>query len=215
MGLILNGSYGGELLTTLVNLYKGHSTPDFVQMSQCLIFLDDPLAVADVLEKLSNSSDADALMAYQIAFDMYESAPQQFLSRVLAAVRRTAPIPITEKEEEKPKEESSEAMETDDKPEEKEKKEAPAPVLDTKEAQLKALVELLDWLSRATNWDKLSATATLVQQTEVTYPRVKEFRAWFPLPHCLPRDQSVISQFFCPMSLLKCGDIEANPGPPM
>ena len=58
MGLILNGSYGGELLTTLVNLYKGHSTPDFVQMSQCLIFLDEPLAVADVLEKLSNGKDA-------------------------------------------------------------------------------------------------------------------------------------------------------------
>ena len=58
MGLILNGSYRGELLTTLVNLYKGHSTPDFVQMSQCLIFLDEPLAVADVLEKLSNGNDA-------------------------------------------------------------------------------------------------------------------------------------------------------------
>ena len=58
MGLILNGSYGGELLTTLVNLYKGHSTPDFVQMSQCLIFLDQPLAVADFLEKLSNGNDA-------------------------------------------------------------------------------------------------------------------------------------------------------------
>ena len=58
MGLILNGSYRRELLTTLVNLYKGHSTPDFVQMSQCLIFLDEPLAVADVLEKLSNGKDA-------------------------------------------------------------------------------------------------------------------------------------------------------------
>ena len=58
MGLILNGSYRGELLTTLVNHYKGLSSPDFVQMSQCLIFLEEPLAVADVLKKLSNGNDA-------------------------------------------------------------------------------------------------------------------------------------------------------------
>ena len=36
-------------------------------------------------------SDADALMAYQIAFDLYESATQQFLSRVLATIKKTAP----------------------------------------------------------------------------------------------------------------------------
>ena len=38
-------------------------------------------------------------MAYQIAFDMYESATQHFLSWVLAAVQRTTPIPIAEKVE--------------------------------------------------------------------------------------------------------------------
>lgn len=32
-------------------------------------------------------------MAYQIAFDMYESAPQQFLWRVIEALRVTAPVP--------------------------------------------------------------------------------------------------------------------------
>jgi hypothetical protein len=34
-------------------------------------------------EKLSKGTEAEALMAYQIAFDMYESATQQFLARVL------------------------------------------------------------------------------------------------------------------------------------
>ena len=34
-------------------------------------------------------------MAYQIAFGMYESATQQFLSRVLAAIRKTAPAVTT------------------------------------------------------------------------------------------------------------------------
>ena len=60
-------------------------------MCQCLIFLEEPLEVANILEKLSRGSSADALMAYQIAFDMYESATQQFLSRVLSAIRKTAP----------------------------------------------------------------------------------------------------------------------------
>lgn len=32
-------------------------------------------------------------MAYQIAFDLYESATQQFLSSVLESLRQTAPIP--------------------------------------------------------------------------------------------------------------------------
>jgi len=36
-----------------------------------------------ITEKLSKGTEAEALMAYQIAFDMYESATQQFLSRVL------------------------------------------------------------------------------------------------------------------------------------
>lgn len=33
-------------------------------------------------------------MAFQIAFDLYESATQQFLGRVLQALRATAPIPL-------------------------------------------------------------------------------------------------------------------------
>ena len=53
-------------------------------MCQCLIFLDEPLPVAEVLEKLSKGSPAEALMSYQIAFDMYESATQQFLSRYVS-----------------------------------------------------------------------------------------------------------------------------------
>lgn len=35
-------------------------------------------------------------MAYQIAFDMYESATQQFLLRVQNALRSTVPLPETD-----------------------------------------------------------------------------------------------------------------------
>jgi len=98
MSLIQSRDYRSQLLTTLVKLYRALSTPDYVQMCQCLIFLDEPLSVADVLEKLSAGSPADALMAYQIAFDMYESATQQFLSRVLAAIKKTAPATTANKD---------------------------------------------------------------------------------------------------------------------
>ena len=37
---------------------------------------------------------ASVLMGYQIAFDMYDSATQQFLNRVQTALRATAPVPI-------------------------------------------------------------------------------------------------------------------------
>ena len=39
----------GELLETLVKLYKELKTPDYVQMCQCLIFLDQPMPVSDIL----------------------------------------------------------------------------------------------------------------------------------------------------------------------
>jgi len=41
-------------------------------MVQCLIILDDPNAVALVLETLSKGSQEDILMAYQVLFEYYE-----------------------------------------------------------------------------------------------------------------------------------------------
>ena len=47
-----------------MGLYRGLATPDYVQMCQCHIFLDEPLAVAEILEKLStDDSHTDAMMA--------------------------------------------------------------------------------------------------------------------------------------------------------
>ena len=82
-------------------MYRGLATPDYVSMSQCLIFLDDPQAVADILNKLVKDGEDSTLVAYQIAFDLYESATQQFLASVLQAVKPTAtaaPQPATDGE---------------------------------------------------------------------------------------------------------------------
>ena len=62
---------------------------------QCLIFLDDPQAVAEILERLVRHDElVKTLMAYQIGFDLYESATQQFLKRIQDALRTTAPVPL-------------------------------------------------------------------------------------------------------------------------
>ncbi|KAL3207525.1 hypothetical protein MRX96_010011 [Rhipicephalus microplus] len=87
MTLVQNRAFQDEVLRTLVRLYKNLGTPDYVNMCQCLIFLDDAQSVADVLVRLLDGNTESTLMAYQIAFDLYESATQQFLTRVLQALR--------------------------------------------------------------------------------------------------------------------------------
>lgn len=89
MSLIQSRQFRNEVLRTLVTLYHNLAIPDYVNMTQCLIYLDDPQSVASLLEKLSS----DELMAYQIAFDLYESATQRFLASVLQELKRSAPIP--------------------------------------------------------------------------------------------------------------------------
>jgi len=95
MSLIQNRQFRNTILRVLVKLYLGLPTPDYINVCQCFIFLDDPQAVADILEKLLKGAGEDGvLMAYQIGFDLYESATQQFLQRIISALRATAPVPI-------------------------------------------------------------------------------------------------------------------------
>ena len=91
--LLQHRQFRNVVLRCLVDMYRELATPDYVSMCQCLIFLDDPLAVADILDKLIHGDQDSTLMAYQIAFDLYESATQQFLARVLQALKPTASAP--------------------------------------------------------------------------------------------------------------------------
>jgi len=94
MSTIENRKFRSTVLRCLIGLYRNLEVPDYVNMSQCFIFLDDPKSVAQLLEGLiQNNDEKNCLMAYQIAFDLYESATQQFLSSVLESLRQTAPIP--------------------------------------------------------------------------------------------------------------------------
>ncbi|OCT57605.1 hypothetical protein XELAEV_18003248mg [Xenopus laevis] len=92
MSLMQNKQFRNQVLRVLVKIYMNLEKPDFINVCQCLIFLDDPQAVSDILEKLVREDNL--LMVYQICFDLYESASQQFLSSVIQNLRTVgAPIP--------------------------------------------------------------------------------------------------------------------------
>ncbi len=134
MALIQNRQLRNTILRVLVKLYMGLATPDFINVCQCLIFLDDPQGVANILEKLIKGEEDPVLMAYQIGFDLYESATQQFLQRIQSALRATAPIPIPDAKEPVSETKKEEAKETDMETEESEtgeKEATPAPESDS------------------------------------------------------------------------------------
>ncbi|KAL1188768.1 26S proteasome non-ATPase regulatory subunit 1 -like protein B [Cardamine amara subsp. amara] len=89
--------YRHEVLRLLVNVYQKLASPDYLNICQCLMFLDEPQGVASILEKLLRSeSKDDALLALQIAFDLVENEHQAFL----LSVRDRLPAPKTRPVEE-------------------------------------------------------------------------------------------------------------------
>ncbi|XWS22376.1 hypothetical protein CRYUN_Cryun29cG0028600 [Craigia yunnanensis] len=75
--------YRREVLRLLVKLYQKLPSPDYLSTSQCLMFLDEPEGVANILEKLLRSENKeDALLAFQVAFDLVENEHQAFLLNV-------------------------------------------------------------------------------------------------------------------------------------
>ncbi|KAL4311989.1 hypothetical protein GQ457_01G033050 [Hibiscus cannabinus] len=72
-----------EVLRLLVKVYQQLPSPDHLSTSQCLMFLDEPEGVANILEKLLRSENKeDALLAFQVAFDLVENEQQAFLLNV-------------------------------------------------------------------------------------------------------------------------------------
>ncbi|KAL6582006.1 26S proteasome non-ATPase regulatory subunit 1 B [Orobanche minor] len=75
--------YRFEVLRLLVNIYEHLSSPDYLSICQRLMFLDEPEGVASILEKLLRSDNVDdALLAFQIAFDLVENEHHAFLLNV-------------------------------------------------------------------------------------------------------------------------------------
>ncbi|KAI9285712.1 armadillo-type protein [Umbelopsis sp. AD052] len=104
MTLVQNLQFRNEVLRLLVKLYQNLDEPDYVSVSQCLVHLNDPAACSNMLETLvAKNTDESLLMAYQIAFDLEDSATQDFLQKVIQD------LPATKKTD-------ANEMDTDDAP---------------------------------------------------------------------------------------------------
>ncbi|CAD6262383.1 unnamed protein product [Miscanthus lutarioriparius] len=85
--------YRFEVLRCLVKIYQTLPNPDYLSICQCLMFLGEPETVASILDKLLSGSKDDALLAYQIAFDLVENENQAFLLNVRNRLASPTPEP--------------------------------------------------------------------------------------------------------------------------
>uniref|UniRef100_A0A0N4ZZ09 26S proteasome non-ATPase regulatory subunit 1 n=1 Tax=Parastrongyloides trichosuri TaxID=131310 RepID=A0A0N4ZZ09_PARTI len=78
-------AFRGQVLDLLFNMFSTMAEPDFSSMCQCLLKLEKPSAVADILSRLCKTDDG-TLLSYQIGFDLYENASQQFIHSIVKAL---------------------------------------------------------------------------------------------------------------------------------
>ncbi|KAG0345034.1 proteasome regulatory particle base subunit [Podila humilis] len=87
MTVVLDQSYRNTLLQLLVKQFRNLEVPDYVAINQCLVHLGDDAASAELLQNLiKTDTQADLLMAYQLAFDLENNATQIYLTKVAAAL---------------------------------------------------------------------------------------------------------------------------------
>ncbi|TKR80520.1 hypothetical protein L596_014583 [Steinernema carpocapsae] len=80
----LESSFRTSVLDTLFRLFSELKEPDFVSMCECLIKLDKPESVANILKRLVRNKNE--LLAYQLSFDLYENATQKFIDKIVKAL---------------------------------------------------------------------------------------------------------------------------------
>lgn len=69
--LIQNLDFRNKVLRMLVELYKGLKEPDYITVGQCLVWLDDPEAMKNVLESLVAKGDQVCFYVYLIELNHF------------------------------------------------------------------------------------------------------------------------------------------------
>ncbi|KDN37461.1 putative RPN2-26S proteasome regulatory subunit [Tilletiaria anomala UBC 951] len=94
MGVVQTLDFRNQVLHLLVRLYQTLSAPDYFSIAQCYVYLNAPQLASDLLydlvqkahrdgsSKQANTQDDPLLIAYQVAFDLAESATQEFLETI-------------------------------------------------------------------------------------------------------------------------------------
>ncbi|GAA6007020.1 hypothetical protein JCM11491_001480 [Sporobolomyces phaffii] len=96
-------SYKNEVLNLLIKLFSSAPSRDYFAITQCFVYLNDPSLASSLLSELLNLSASEksaepeeekVLTAYQIAFDLAETATQEFLQVVRSSLAPAAPEAI-------------------------------------------------------------------------------------------------------------------------
>ena len=118
--LVTSREFRREVLTVLVRMYESdHVENNYLNVCQCLMFLDDADGVAAILTRLVEGEEDDQLLAYQIAFSLCENEIQKFLSNVAS---KLAPSPKDTPRENGADEDAAMEDGEEDKKEDEEKK---------------------------------------------------------------------------------------------
>ncbi|KRZ11698.1 26S proteasome non-ATPase regulatory subunit 1 [Trichinella zimbabwensis] len=205
---VQNRTYRNEVFFHLVELCSSSPLLDYNTLCQCLLYLENPEQAMNCLKKMLEGSKESVLAAYQIAFDLFDSASQHYLTGMLKCI---SPPEVEEKKDET----NVENSDSKNKPkEEKEKSEEELPLeplrrilsgeltifahmqflIKNNRADLQILKNIkdtvrssvchtatviangimycgttcddflrnnVDWVSKANNWSKFSAVASL------------------------------------------------------
>lgn len=89
----------------MIKLFESLPSPDYFSITQCFVYLNDPSLASSLLAKLLNLDSSEppkddaVLTAYQIAFDLAETASQEFLQVVRTSVAGSKAEPAEGAEE--------------------------------------------------------------------------------------------------------------------
>lgn len=102
MGVVQTLDVRNQVLHLLVKLFKSLPSPDNFSIAQCYVYLNAPQLASELLHDLVQKAHTDAsasssantendplLVAYQVAFDLAESATQEFLENVRTKLLET------------------------------------------------------------------------------------------------------------------------------
>jgi len=87
MGVVQERSLRTEILKLILDLLSEIPTPDYFSIAKCAVYLDQDEEVSSMLKKLVSHEDQTSIVvAYQIAFDLYDNGTQEFLAKVIKSL---------------------------------------------------------------------------------------------------------------------------------
>ncbi|KAK4225421.1 armadillo-type protein [Podospora fimiseda] len=99
-----------EILRLILDLLNDIPNPDYFAIAKCVVHLDSDEEAENMLRQLVAKGDQNSIaIAYQIAFDLYDNATQEFLAKVIKSLPSGEPP----KPKEKPKAEDEAAAESE------------------------------------------------------------------------------------------------------